>query len=210
MASRCIGSSGPARRRRARPVPGGPRPGSHWRREHSSCHRRRQARDLARRLGSGTDGLSRLRGNAGAMSTVWMRTRPAGMRSSGSPGSWPPSAAESRCVFVTLHSHPETSNIFPESEDMFMVAGCPATTEPSAPPQRPVSRTRQARRAGDDQRADRGGPAGTAGPDPGLPGRVAAGAGRTGVSVPARRARISPTVRSRPPGSGSGRCAWMW
>ena len=28
--------------------------------------------------------------------------------------------------------------------------------------------------------------------------------------VPVRRARISPTVRSRPSGSGSGRCAWMW
>ena len=31
-----------------------------------------------------------------------------------------------------------------------------------------------------------------------------------GASVPVRRARISPTVRSRPSGSGSGRCAWMW
>ena len=28
--------------------------------------------------------------------------------------------------------------------------------------------------------------------------------------VPVRRARISPTVRSRPSGSGSGRSAWMW
>ena len=45
-----------------------------WRPEHSSCHRRRirgrQARDLARRLASGTGGLSRLRGNARAMSTA--------------------------------------------------------------------------------------------------------------------------------------------
>jgi hypothetical protein len=45
-----------------------------WRPGHSSCHRRRirsrQARDLARRRASGTDGLSRLRGNAGAMSTA--------------------------------------------------------------------------------------------------------------------------------------------
>ncbi len=53
---------------------GGPRPRSHWRPEHSSCHRRRirsrQASDLARRLASGTDGLSRLRGNARAMSTA--------------------------------------------------------------------------------------------------------------------------------------------
>jgi hypothetical protein len=30
------------------------------------------------------------------------------------------------------------------------------------------------------------------------------------VSLPARRTRISPMVRSRPSGSGSGRCAWMW
>ena len=51
-----------------------------------------------------------------------MRTRPAGMRSSGSPGSWPPSAAEFRCVPLTLHSHPKTSNLFPESGDMFRVA----------------------------------------------------------------------------------------
>ena len=51
-----------------------------------------------------------------------MRTRPAGMRSSGSPGSWPPSAAEFRCVSFTLHSHPKTSNLFPEFGGMFMVA----------------------------------------------------------------------------------------
>jgi Alcohol dehydrogenase GroES-like domain len=30
-----------------------------------------------------------------------------------------------------------------------------------------------------------------------------------GASVPVSRARISPTVRSRPSGSGTGRCAWM-
>lgn len=41
------------------------------------------------------------------------------MRSSGSPGSWPPSAAEFRCVPLTLHPHPETSNSFPESDAMF-------------------------------------------------------------------------------------------
>jgi hypothetical protein len=52
----------------------------------------------------------------------WVRTRPAGMRSSGSPGSWPPSAAEFRCVPLTLHSHPETSNSFPEFDSMFMAA----------------------------------------------------------------------------------------
>src|SRR6266566_1333498 len=51
-----------------------------------------------------------------------MRTRPAGMRSSGSPGSWPPSAAEFRCVSFTLYSHPKTSNSFPEFDSMFMAA----------------------------------------------------------------------------------------
>ena len=44
------------------------------------------------------------------------------MRSSGSPGSWPPSAAEFRCVPLTLHSHPETSNSFPEFDGMLMAA----------------------------------------------------------------------------------------
>ena len=39
-------------------------------RVHRRRIRSRQARDLARRLASGTDGLSRLRGNAGAMSTA--------------------------------------------------------------------------------------------------------------------------------------------
>ena len=52
----------------------------------------------------------------------WLRTRPAGMRSSGSPGSWPPSAAEFRCVSLTLRSHPKTSNLFPEFGGMFVVA----------------------------------------------------------------------------------------
>src|SRR5436309_4353842 len=37
-----------------------------------------------------------------------------GMRSSGSPGSWPPSAAEVRCLLWTLRPHLKTSNIFPE------------------------------------------------------------------------------------------------
>jgi len=44
------------------------------------------------------------------------------MRSSGSPGSWPPSAAEFRCVPLTLHSHPKASNLFPEFDCMFMAA----------------------------------------------------------------------------------------
>ena len=44
------------------------------------------------------------------------------MRSSGSPGSWPPSAAEFRCVPLTLHSQLKTSNLFPESDGMFMAA----------------------------------------------------------------------------------------
>jgi len=51
-----------------------------------------------------------------------MRTRPAGMRSSGSPGSWPPSAAEFRCVSLTLYPHPKTSKLFPEFDGMFMAA----------------------------------------------------------------------------------------
>jgi hypothetical protein len=59
-------------RRRHRAGPGGPRPPGHWRRRRSSCHRcrirSRQARDLARRLASGTGGLSRLRGIPSAMS----------------------------------------------------------------------------------------------------------------------------------------------
>ncbi len=40
-----------------------------------------------------------------------------------------------------------------------------------------------ARMGSDDQRAGRGGPAGAAGPDPGFPGRVAAGAGRAGTGA---------------------------
>ena len=44
------------------------------------------------------------------------------MRSSGSPGSWPPSAAELRCVPLTLHPQLKTSNLFPESGGMFMAA----------------------------------------------------------------------------------------
>ena len=64
------GRSRPARRRgRAGPRPAGPRPQRLGRREHSSCHRCRQARNLAPRLASATDGLSRLRGNASATST---------------------------------------------------------------------------------------------------------------------------------------------
>ena len=66
MASRCIDCSGPSSRRLT-----GQRA---LRPEHSSCHRRgirsRQASDLARRRASGTGGLSRLRGNARAMSTA--------------------------------------------------------------------------------------------------------------------------------------------
>ncbi len=77
-------------RRRHRAGPGGPRPPGHWRRKRSSCHRcrirSRQARDLARRLASGTGGLSRVRGTASAMTTAMMITRPGGVRSSGSPG----------------------------------------------------------------------------------------------------------------------------
>jgi hypothetical protein len=42
------------------------------------------------------------------------------------------------------------------------------------------------------------------------PDRCALCAGHGPVPVPARRARTSPTVRSRRVGSGSGRCAWIW
>jgi hypothetical protein len=70
--ARELGSLPDWARQRARAA--GPRPRRHWRREHSSCHRRgirsRQASDLARRRASGTGGLSRLRGNARAMSTA--------------------------------------------------------------------------------------------------------------------------------------------
>jgi hypothetical protein len=65
------------------------------------------------------------------------------MRSSGSPGSWPPSAAEFRCVSLTLRSNPKTSNLFPEFDSMFMVANwtfltshAPAGGRIGAPPAR--------------------------------------------------------------------------
>ena len=53
------------------------------------------------------------------------------MRSSGSPGSWPPSAAEIRCVSLTLHSHLKTSNLFPEFDSMFMAANWTFLTSPA-------------------------------------------------------------------------------
>jgi hypothetical protein len=65
------------------------------------------------------------------------------MRSSGSPGSWPPLAAEFRCVSFTLHSHPKTSNLFPEFGGTFMAAAAfdhyagqlgPALAGPWSPP----------------------------------------------------------------------------
>ena len=52
------------------------------------------------------------------------------MRFSGSPGSWPPSAAEFRCVSLTLRSHPKTSNLFPEFSGMLMAANWTATRRP--------------------------------------------------------------------------------
>jgi hypothetical protein len=65
------------------------------------------------------------------------------MRSSGSPGSWPPSAAEFRCVSLTLRSHPKTSNLFPEFDSVFMVANrtfltshAPARVRIGTPPAR--------------------------------------------------------------------------
>ena len=48
--------------------------------------------------------------------------RPAGVRSSGSTGSWPPLAAEFRYVPYTLRSHLKTSNYFLEFCDMLSVA----------------------------------------------------------------------------------------
>jgi hypothetical protein len=54
------------------------------------------------------------------------------MRSSGSPGSWPPSAAELRCVSLTLHSHPKTSNLFPEFDGMLMAANLDLPDQPRA------------------------------------------------------------------------------
>src|SRR5205823_2512967 len=38
------------------------------------------------------------------------------------PGSWPPSAAEVRCLFWTLRPHLKTSNIFPEFDSVLMMA----------------------------------------------------------------------------------------
>ena len=51
-----------------------------------SVGRAAKARDLARRLASGTGGLSRRRDNPSAITTAMVVTRPMGMRSSGSPG----------------------------------------------------------------------------------------------------------------------------
>jgi len=63
-----------------------------------------------------------MRGTVSAMTTAMAITRPAGVRSSGSPGSWPPLAAEFRYLSCTLRSHPETNNYFPEFCDMLIVA----------------------------------------------------------------------------------------
>jgi hypothetical protein len=195
------------------------------------------------------------------------------MRSSGSPGSWPPSAAEFRCVSLTLHPHLETSKSFPEFGGMFMVANravltshAPARVRIALPRRRAEASaharsrpacssrhaarqtrasTRRSRRAvsicsltgGPAQRA--GSPARAAsgafsarvrhcasGPI-GLPARhqgsfssarvarrplasLAGGSSMPGRSLPVRRARTSPTVRSRLAVSGRGRCAWIW
>src|SRR5258707_8514484 len=50
------------------------------------------------------------------------------------PGSWPPPAAEFRCVPLTLHPHPETSNSFPELSGGVFVGG---PGGPAHPPPRP-------------------------------------------------------------------------
>jgi hypothetical protein len=67
------------------------------------------------------------------------------MRSSGSPGSWPPSAAEFRCVSLTLRSHPKTSNLFPEFDSMLMAAKWTFLTSHAARQTR--ASTRRSRRA---------------------------------------------------------------
>jgi len=76
----------------------------------------RPARDPAGALVD-TDGLSRVRGTASAMSTP--RSPPRDDRAGPcappvAPGSWPPSAAEVRCLYRTLRPHLKTSNSFPE------------------------------------------------------------------------------------------------
>jgi hypothetical protein len=63
-----------------------------------------------------------MRGTASAVTTTMAMTRPTGVRSSGSLGSWPPLAAEFRYVSCTLRSHLRTSNYFPEFCDMLIAA----------------------------------------------------------------------------------------
>ena len=47
------------------------------------------------------------------------RASPVPSATSGATAHPPPSAAEFRCVPLTLHSHPKTSNSFPEFSGMF-------------------------------------------------------------------------------------------
>ena len=76
--------------------------------------------------------------------------------------------------------------------------GVSVTIDPSAPQRRQFPERGLHDRAGDEQPADRGGPAGAASPGPGLPRRVAAGAGgpeRTWAPVRGRFLHLDPPHR---------------
>ena len=75
--------------------------------------------------------------------------------------------------------------------------GVSVTIDPSAPQRRQFPERGLHDRAGDEQPADRGGPAGAASPGPGLPRRVAAGAGgpeRTWAPVRGRFLHLDPAA----------------
>jgi len=120
------------------------------------------------------------------------------MRSSGSPGSWPPSAAEFRCVSLTLHLHLKTSNLFPEFGDKLMAAKWTVLTS-HAPAGVRIALPRRGLRPV---------------PTP-VPARPAPAATRPGRPAPApRRSRravsICSLIVTRPscqPRSGTGRCS---
>ena len=78
---------------------------------HGRSGRAAKARDLARRLASSTDSLSRRRSSPSAMPPAMMVTWPMSLRSSGSPGvAGRPQRLKFRCVSRTLHPHFKTSN----------------------------------------------------------------------------------------------------
>jgi hypothetical protein len=51
-----------------------------------------------------------------------MMTAPPGMRSSGSPGSWPPPGVDIRYLGPKVYPHKETSKLFPESGTLLFMA----------------------------------------------------------------------------------------